>query len=104
MAAVSLVAIVLIRRAWPRLGTLLLDYALAARLAVIITMLGATLNGWETVYDLSSYSVLAGLLPQLTLWIAFTVVAGSLAGSLALALRDWLRDEADPFGGSAATR
>ena len=99
MAAVSLVAIVLIRRAWPRLGTLLLGYALAARLPVIITMLGATLNGWETVYDVSPYSVLAGLLPQLTVWIGFTVVAGSLAGSIALALRGWLRDETDPFGG-----
>ena len=104
MAAVSLVAIVLIRRAWPRLGTLLLGYALAARLPVIITMLGATLNGWETVYDVSPYSVLAGLLPQLTVWIGFTVVVGSLAGALALALRGWMRDEIDPFGGSAATR
>lgn len=104
MAVVSLVTIVLIRRAWPRLGTLLLGYALAARLPVIITMLGATLNGWETVYDVSPYSVLAGLLPQLTVWIGFTVVVGSLAGGLALAVRGWLRDEANPFGGSATTR
>ena len=103
MAALSLVAIVLIRRAWPRLGTLLLGYALAARLPVIITMLGATLNGWETVYDVSPYNVLAGLLPQLTVWIGFTVVVGSLAGSLALVLRGWMRDEKNPFGGSAAT-
>ena len=104
MAALSLIAIVLVRRAWPRLGTLLLGYALAARLPVIITMLGATLNGWDTVYDVSPYSVLAGLLPQLTVWIGFTVVGGSLAGAIALALRAWLRDEANPFGGSAATR
>ena len=103
MAVVSLIAIVLIRRAWPRLGTLLLGYALAARLPVIITMLGATLNGWETVYDVSPYSVLAGLLPQLTVWIGFTVVVGSLAGGLAMALRGWMRDEKNPFGGSAAT-
>ena len=44
MAAVSLVAILLIRRAWPRFGTLLLGYAFAARLPVIITILGATLK------------------------------------------------------------
>ncbi len=104
MAAVSLVAIILLRRAWPRLGTLLLGYALAARLPVIITMLGATLNGRETVYDVSPYSVLAGLLPQFTVWIGFTVVVGSLAGALALALRGWMRDDADPFGGSPVTR
>jgi hypothetical protein len=29
------------------------------------------------------------------------VIAGSLTGSLALALRGWLRDDVDPFGGSA---
>jgi len=104
MAAVSLVAIVLIRRAWPHLGTLLLGYALAARLPVIITMLGATLNGWETVYDVSPYSVLAGLLPQLTVWLGFTVVVGSLTGSLTLAVRGWIRDEANPLGGSTTTR
>jgi len=104
MAVVSLVAIVLTRRAWPRLGTLLLGYALAARLPVVVTMLGATLNGWETVYAVSPYRVLAGLLPQLTVWIGFTVVVGSLAGAAALALRGWLRDEADPLGDSAATR
>lgn len=104
MAVVSLIAIVLIRRAWPRLGTLLLGYALAARLPIVITMLGATLNGWETVYAVSPYSVLAGLLPQLTVWIGFTVVVGSLAGGLAIALRGWMRDEANPFGDSAPTR
>ena len=104
MAFVSLIGIVLIRRAWPRLGTLLLGYALAARLPVVITMLGATLNGWETVYAVSPYSVLAGLLPQLTVWIGFTVVVGSLAGGLAMALRSWMRDEANPFGASAPTR
>jgi len=104
MAVVSLIAIVLIRRTWPRLGTLLLGYALAARLPVIITMLGATLNGWETVYAVSPYRVMAGLLPQLTVWIGFTVVVGSLAGSIALAVRGWMRDEASPFGDSAPTR
>lgn len=104
MAAVSLVGIILIRRAWPSLGSLLLGYALAARLPVVVTMLGATLNGWHTVYDVSPYNVLAGLLPQLTVWIGFTVIVGNLAGSLALAVRGWMRDEANPCGDSAATR
>lgn len=104
MAVVSLIAIVLIRRTWPRLGTLLLGYALAARLPVVITILGATLNGWDTVYAVSPYRVMAGLLPQLTVWIGFTVVVGSLTGSITLALRGWLRDETNRFGDSAATR
>lgn len=104
MAAVSLLSIVLIRQSWPALGSLLLGYALAARLPVVITMLGATLNGWETVYDVSPYNVLAGLLPQLTIWIGFTVIVGSLAGSTALAARGWLHGQAKPFGGRAVTR
>ena len=65
-------------------------------------MASATLGGWDTVYDVPPYNVLSGLLPQITVWIGFTVVVGCLAGSLALALRGWLRDEPNPFDGSAA--
>lgn len=104
MAAVSVVAIILVWRTWSRLGALLLGYALAARLPVVFTMLSATLGGWDTVYDVSPYSVLAGLLPQLTIWIGFTVVVGSLTAALTLGLRGWIRDERNPFDSSEATR
>lgn len=103
MAAVSVVAIVLIYRAWPRLGTLLFAYALAARLPVILTSLWATLGGWKTVFDVPPYNILGGVLPQLTVWIGFTVVVGCLTGGVALAVRGWMWDEKNPFGGSTAT-
>ena len=59
-------------------------------------MLVAMLGGWGTHYDkgppdFPAMGVVAtwvwiGLLPQLTLWIGFTVVAGALFGGLAAAV------------------
>ncbi len=103
MGFLSLIAVILVRRTWPRLGNALLSYAFAARLPVIVTILAATLGGWDTVFDVSPYNVLAGTLPQLTVWFAFTVVAGSVAASVALAVHERYRaDETKPFPGSAA--
>ncbi len=103
MGFLSLLAVILVRRAWPRLGNALLAYGLAARLPVIVTMLAATLGGWDTVFDVSPYNVLAGTLPQLTVWFAFTVVAGSVAASVALALHERHHaHETKPFPGSTA--
>ena len=61
-------------------GNTLLTYAFAARLPVIVTMLAATLGRWETVFDVSPYNVLAGTLPQLTVWFAFTRRRGQRSG------------------------
>ena len=103
MGLLSLIAVILVRRTWPRFGNTLLTYAFAARLPVIVTMLAATLGGWDTDFDVSPYNVLAGTLPQLTVWFAFTVVAGSVAASVALAVHERYRaDETKPFPGSAA--
>ncbi|TDI44608.1 MAG: hypothetical protein E2P02_09240 [Acidobacteria bacterium] len=103
MGLLSLIAIVLVQRNWPRLGNALLTYAFAARLPVIVTMLAATLGRWDTVFDVSPYNALAGTLPQLTVWLAFTVVAGSVAASVALAVRERYRaDQTKPFPGSTA--
>ncbi len=103
MGLLSLIAVILVRRTWPRFGNTLLTYAFAARLPVIVTMLAATLGGWDTVFDVSPYNMLAGTLPQLTVWFAFTVVAGSVAASVALAVHERCRaDERKPFPGSAA--
>ena len=103
MGLLSLIAVILVRRTWPRFGNTLLTYAFAARLPVIVTMLAATLGGWDTVFDVSPYNMLAGRLPQLTVWFAFTVVAGSVAASVALAVHERYRaDERKPFPGSAA--
>ncbi len=81
---------------WPALGRTLLAYGAAARVPVTILMLIAMLGNWGTHYDVPppgfpemgvlSKWLLIGLLPQLLLWIPFTVLAGALFGSIAGAL------------------
>lgn len=81
---------------WPALGRTLLVYAFAARVPVALLMLVAILGNWGTHYDvappgfpeMSAFSkwLLIGALPQLTTWIAFTVIAGLVFGSIAGAL------------------
>jgi len=93
MGVASLAAILLVSRTWRRLGTVLLAYALAARVPVALIQLAATWGGWDTVFDVSPYSALAGLLPQMTVWLGFTVVSGTSSGAAAMALRAWLSDE-----------
>jgi hypothetical protein len=87
--AVSVASIALGVLAWPALGRTLLAYGLAARVPVALVMLAAMLGNWGTHYDVAptpdfpAMSTLAkwvtiGLLPQLTIWIAYTVVIGAL--------------------------
>ncbi len=83
-------------RAWPDLGRTLLAYAFAARVPVVVVMLMAMLGNWGTHYDapppgLPEMGVLAkwfaiGVVPQMTIWIWFTVVVGSLFGIVAGAI------------------
>ena len=87
-------------KAWPELGKVLVAYALAARVPVAIVMLAAVLGSWGTHYDVlppdPPPSLLAlgplgrwvyiGLLPQLTIWIATTVLIGTLCGATLVAL------------------
>src|SRR5688572_15684099 len=78
---------------WPDLGRTLMAYAFAARSPVAIVMLIAMLANWGTHYDVAppgfpEMGVLAkwfliGALPQLTTWIAFTVLIGAVFGSIA---------------------
>ena len=83
-------------RAWPELGRTLFAYALAARVPVAVLMLFAILGNWGTHYDVAPPGfpavapwakwVWIGVLPQLTIWIAFTVAIGSLVGIVTGAL------------------
>lgn len=94
VAAIAAVPVAM--RAWPALGRVLLAYALAARIPVVVVMLFAILGSWGTHYDVAppgfpEMGPLAkwawiGLLPQMTIWIAFTVVIGALFGIVAAAL------------------
>lgn len=83
-------------RGWPSLGRVLFVYALAARVPVAALMLPAIIGHWGTHYDalppnfpamgpLKTW-VLIGLLPQMTLWIGFTLIGGMLAGAIAAAV------------------
>ncbi len=93
----AIAALVVGLRAWPALGRTLLAYAFAARIPVALLMLVAIFGNWGTHYDVAPYpefpamAPLAkwfyiGFLPQMTIWIAFTVVVGSLFGIVAGAI------------------
>ena len=92
----SIAGLMLGLRAWPALGRTLLAYAFAARIPVVLVMLAAMLGNWGTHYDapppgFPEMSVLAkwfaiGVVPQMTIWIWFTVVVGSLFGIVAGAI------------------
>ena len=85
---------------WPALGRVLLAYAFAARIPVVIVMyLAMTGNngaGWGTHYDavppmLASMSLgkrflMAAVAPQLTLWIGWTVITGAIVGGIVAAI------------------
>lgn len=96
MVAGALAAVVICLRGWPDLNRTLLAYGLAARVPVIVVMFFAILGNWGTHYDLPPPDFPAmsaipkffwlGLLPQLSLWIAFTSIVGSLFGGIALAV------------------
>jgi hypothetical protein len=95
-AVTSVAALVVAWKAWPELARVLLAYGLAARVPVALLMLAALFAGWGTHYekgppDFPAMGVVAtwfwiGLLPQLTLWVGFTVVVGMLFGALAAAV------------------
>jgi hypothetical protein len=94
---ISILGALVAFRGWPALGRTLLAYGLAARIPVAIVMLLAMLGNWGTHYDapppgfpdmgpLSKW-LLIGALPQLTIWIWFTMAVGALFGGIALAVR-----------------
>ena len=92
----SIVGAAIAYRGWPALGRVLLAYGLAARIPVALVMLAAMFGNWRTHYDLPppdfpAMSTLAkwviiGLLPQMTIWIWFTIALGGLCGALAAAV------------------
>lgn len=88
---------------WPALTKTLIAYGYAARIPVAIVMFLAMQGNWGTHYDalppnlpemsFSMKYLSFGLLPQLILWIAFTVITGSLLGIIAAAI---FRRQAQP--------
>ncbi len=91
-------AIWICKRGWKELNAVLLAYGLAARIPVAVIMLIAMLGDWRTHYDLAPPGfpegmnvflkwILIGLVPQLTIWIAFTMIMGSLFGALVMLVK-----------------
>lgn len=82
---------------WKTLAKVLLGYAYAARIPVVILMYFAMKGNWGTHYDAvpsefpqdldfwTKYIQL-GVIPQMVMWIGFTTVMGSLFGGIAIAL------------------
>ena len=78
---------------WPALFKALTAYAYAARIPVVIIMFFAIRGNWGTHYDalppgyggptdLFPKFVQLGLLPQMILWVVYTIIVGALAGSV----------------------
>ena len=95
-SSVAIVGAVVAYRAWPDLGRTLFAYGLAARIPVILVMLVAMLGNWGTHYDVAPPGfpamgtlakwVAIGVVPQLTIWIWFTIAVGAIAGVIAAAI------------------
>lgn len=94
--ALAIAAAALQYPGWPTLFRTLLVYGLAARVPVAAIMFFAMRGLWGTHYDwiqpLFPYTgfwarwVWLALIPQLVLWVGFTIVVGMLFGILAAAL------------------
>jgi hypothetical protein len=96
---VMLVAAFIPRIGWRSLGNTLLAYAFAARIPVVIVMFlamrGNGGQGWGTHYDAveSTFAQASfarkffymAILPQMTGWIGWTVVLGSILGVIVFA-------------------
>lgn len=90
-------SLMLARRAWPSLFSVLFAYGLAARIPVVVIMFMAIMGNWGTHYDAPPPNlpldispltrwIVTGFIPQLTIWIVFTVTIGLLLGGLAVLL------------------
>jgi len=85
-------------RSWPDLAQVLVAYGYSVRIPVLIIMYFSIKGNWDTHYSLGppgvefpsfwSKFIQIAVIPQMIFWIAFTIVAGSLAGGItALATR-----------------
>jgi hypothetical protein len=82
---------------WAALSKSLLAYGLAARIPVAILMFFALRGNWGTHYDAlpPNYNgptalwpkyLMIGVIPQILLWIPFTIVIGSFVGAIVRAI------------------
>jgi hypothetical protein len=96
-SALCVVALCVVKFGWPELFKVLVAYALAARIPVVIIMFLAIRGNWGTHYDAPPPNLpamgwfsewfISGLIPQLTFWIAFTAIFGGIFGGITLFFR-----------------
>ncbi len=85
------------RIGWPAYWNVLVAYALAARIPVVVIMFMALQGNWGTHYDavgpefktadFMTKFMQGAVVPQLTFWIAFTVIFCGLFGMIVVAAR-----------------
>ena len=97
---VLVISLIVMRFAWPAYWNVMLAYALAARIPVIVVYFLAIRGNWGTHYDalpqgttdatfggwMPKFMIL-GLVPQLLFWIPVTVVVCGLLGVITAAVR-----------------
>jgi hypothetical protein len=97
---ITLVAAFIPPMGWRSLGRALLDYALAARIPVLVVMFFAMSGnggmGWGTHYDAvppnfagqawTTKFIILAVIPQMTIWIGWTSVLGAICGGIAAAV------------------
>jgi len=92
--AVFVLAALVTLPGWPALFKVQLAYAYAARIPVVVVMFIAFQQGWLTHYSAAPRDTPAGMtlwpkflwlgfVPQLTFWVAFTMVTGMLFAGIA---------------------
>jgi len=96
-ALAAVAALLVVRKTWPALFKTLLAYGFAVRIPVAIVMLFAIYGGWGTHYELGPPGtpemapfvkwIVIGVIPQMTAWVGYTVVIGTLFGGIAVALK-----------------
>src|SRR5436309_13471782 len=97
--AIMAASLWVMRRAWPAYWKAMIAYALWARVPVIVVMFLAIQGNWGTHYDVAPPSgdiwgtnwflkwFEIGFIPQLFLWIPYTVVLCGLLGVIVAAVR-----------------
>lgn len=91
-AVVSVAVAAVTFAAWPALGRVLLAYAYAARIPVVLVMAVAIWRSAGTHYDVPPPGfpslpplrrwLWISLLPQTTIWVAWTMATGAIGGAL----------------------
>lgn len=104
---ILVVAAALPFRPWPTLAKTLTAYGYVARIPVAVVMYFAIRGSWGTHYDAlpPEYSgptsfwgkyLMMGLIPQLIFWVGFTILIGSLFGTIVTAIAHRGRRAAQP--------